>query len=386
MGDVRIEIAEGVASLDRVAWNALVAAESPFLEWEWLASLEDAGCVGEGTGWQAIPLVARRAGRLVAACPLYVKHHSEGEFVFDWSFAEAAERAGLRYYPKLLVGVPFTPVGGARLLVAPDLAEAEATRLREGLATALLGVCEANDLSGVHVNFCTQHEAAALTEAGYLQRVGIQYHWHNLGYDRFDDYLANFRSKRRNQVRRERREVAQQGVAVEVCAGDEIPDELFAPMYRFYLSTIRARMWGRQYLNAELFDLLRERFRSRLVFVVARRDGAPIAGAFNVAKGDALYGRYWGATAAVRHLHFEVCYYAGIEHCIERGLARFEPGAGGEYKQVRGFDAQPTFSAHRFLDDRLPAAVGRFLDAELDEASHAIAFLHERSALKSRAT
>ena len=376
---LQIELADGVRSIDRAEWNGLVGDASPFLEWDWLASLEEAGCVGEQTGWDARPLTVRAGARLVAACPLYVKSHSDGEFVFDWGWADAAERAGLQYYPKLLVGVPFTPVSGRRLLVADGL---EAGRYGPILAGALREICESNDLSGVHVNFCGEDEAHLLEHEGYLKRVGIQYHWRNDGYESFDDYLARFRSKRRNQVRRERREVERQGVRVEVLAGDAIGDELFEPMYRFYLSTIQARMWGRQYLNPALFELLRDRFRERLVFVVAFRGDEPIAGAFNVAKGDALYGRYWGADEQVRNLHFEVCYYAGIEHCIEQGLQRFEPGAGGEYKQIRGFDAQPTWSCHFLADPRLRHAIDRFLTAERAEAADAIDHLQLHSALK----
>lgn len=379
-GELRVELADGVSLLDRSEWNALVGDESPFLEWEWLASLEEAGCVGARTGWDPRPLVVREGERLVAACPLYVKSHSEGEFVFDWGWADAAERSGIRYYPKLLVGVPFTPVSGQRLLTASD---ADASRYGPVLAGALREICRDNELSSVHVNFCREDEADLLEQEGYLKRVGIQYHWHNEGYATFEDYLDRFRSKRRNQVRRERREVARQDVRVEALAGDEIGDELFEPMYRFYLSTIHDRAWGRQYLNPDFFELLRERFRSRLVFVVALRSGVPIAGAFNVAKGETLYGRYWGSDEHVRNLHFEVCYYAGIEHCIERGLSRFEPGAGGEYKQLRGFDARPTWSSHFVLDPRLRAAIDRFLEAERHEAAAAIDLLQERSALKS---
>ena len=381
----RIELADGVASLDRDAWNALVGDGSPFLEWEWLAALEQAGCVGERTGWDARPLVVWEGERLVAACPLYVKSHSEGEFVFDWGWADAAERGGIRYYPKLLVGVPFTPVSGDRLLVAPNASDTSRDHYRGVLAAALRELCNTNELSSVHVNFCREGDAELLAQKGFLQRIGIQYHWHNDGYASFEDYLGRFRSKRRNQLRRERREVERQGVRVETFAGNEIGDELFEPMYGFYQSTIRSRTWGREYLNPRFFELLRERFRHRLVFVVATRDGHPIAGAFNVAKGEALYGRYWGAAEQVRNLHFEVCYYAGIEHCIERGLERFEPGAGGDYKQVRGFDARPTYSSHLLIDPRLHAAIERFLTAERDEAADAIEALQERSALKPSA-
>jgi predicted N-acyltransferase len=379
----KIELADGVSSLPRDEWNALVAEESPFLEWEWLASLEEAGCLGEASGWLPRPLVAREHGRLVAACPLYVKTNSEGEFVFDWGWADAAQRGGIDYYPKLLVGVPFTPVTGARILVAADQNRGY---WLDAMAGTLRDTCLGNNLSGVHVNFCHRDESEALTEAGFLPRLGIQYHWHNDGYQSFDDYLGRFRSKRRNQIRRERRDVRALGVTVEALAGHDIPDELFDPMYRFYLSTIEARYYGRQYLNRELFQLVSERFRERLVFVVARCEGEVIAGTFNVMKGDAMYGRYWGCTRTVRNLHFELCYYASVEFCIERGLARFEPGAGGEYKQVRGFDAQPTWSGHFLRDEGLRAAVARFLQSERNEAERAIDWLREQSALKPAAT
>jgi predicted N-acyltransferase len=378
-GSVEVEALQSVAEVPRDAWNALVSDESPFLEWEWLASLEEAECLGGRSGWAPRPLVGRRDGRIVAACAMYVKGNSEGEFVFDWSWADAAEQAGISYYPKILVGVPFTPVTGARFLVAPG--EDRAAWAGQ-FAHALREICLANELSGVHVNFCLDQEIAPLEKQGFMLRQGMQYHWHNHGYTRFDDYLAHFRSKRRNQIRRERREMELQEIQIEALVGDDIPDELFGPMYSFYLSTIRVRPWGRQYLRPKFFELLRERFRHRLCFVVARHRGEPIAGAFNVQKGDALYGRYWGANVEVRHLHFNVCYYAGAEHCIRAGLQRFEPGAGGDYKQLRGFDAQPTRSLHFLSDPRLSAAGCRFLAAERADADETIEWMRDRSALK----
>ncbi len=374
-----IEVLEGVRDVAPGAWNALAAADSPFLEWEWLASLEESGAVGPETGWAPKPLVVRDAGRLVAAVPLYLKGHSEGEFVFDWSWADAAERAGIAYYPKLLVGVPFTPVTGGRLLTAPDVDRAA---LLPVLARALRELCDANRLSGVHVNFCRGDEREALEAEGFLGRLGFQYHWRRDGEGSFDDYLGRLRSKRRNQVRRERREIGRQGVAVEALHGEAIPDELFATMFDVYLSTIRENPWGRQYLNRRFFELLRERFRHRLCFVVARREGDVVAGTVNVQKDDALYGRYWGAFETLRNLHFEVCYYAGIEHCIERGLDRFEPGAGGHYKQMRGFDARPTWSCHYLTDPRLSDAVSRFLAAERAEARDAIDWYVDHTAFR----
>jgi predicted N-acyltransferase len=374
-----IEALGGVSEAPREQWNALVGDDSPFLEWDWLASLEEAGCVGPGSGWQPSPLVAREGDRLVAACPLYVKAHSEGEFVFDWAWADAAERAGIRYYPKLLVGVPFTPVTGARFLVA---AGADRALWIRRLAGMLRELCVANDLSGAHVNFCRQEETGPLADSDFLLRVGFQYHWNNPGYRSFDDYLARFRSKRRNQIRRERRAMRESGIAIEVRAGEDISDDLFEPMFRCYLATIDAHYWGRRYLNARFFDLLRERYRHRLCFVVARQGDEIVGGATNVLKGDALYGRYWGALRWLRHLHFNVCYYAAIEHCIARGIGRFEPGAGGDYKFLRGFDAQPTYSLHYLAEPRLSRAVAEFLDMERDEARRVIEHLVDRSSLK----
>ena len=311
-----IALEEGVAALDAKQWNELVGEESPFLEWEFLASLEEAGVLDERSGWTSRPLVARENGRIVAACPLYLKRNSEGEFVFDHAWADAAQRAGIEYFPKLLVGVPFSPVSGARFLVRPG---EDRARWIERLGGALKEICASNGLSGVHVNFCQPDEAEALSALGFHTRIGLQYHWRNAGYRDFDDYLDAFRSKRRNQIRRERREMGEQGVEIATLTGDEIGPDLLEPMYAFYRTTVRAHSFGRQYLNKRVFELLIERFRHRLVLIVASQAGERIAGTFNVEKAGVLYGRYWGATKMVRHLHFNVCYYAAIEHCIARG-------------------------------------------------------------------
>ncbi len=369
----------GVAEAPREEWNALVGDDSPFLEWEWLASLEEAGCLGESSGWDPRPLVLREGGKIVAACPVYVKGNSEGEFVFDWSWADAAYRAGIDYYPKLLVGVPFTPVTGARFLTLPGADRPASIGL---FAEALRQICGQNELSSVHVNFCLDDERAALVEAGWMPRLGLQYHWRNDGFESFDDYLKSLRSKRRNQVRRERRALDEQGVTIERLYGDEIPEALFGPMYRIYLQTIRGNPWGRQYLNERLFELLAERFRHRMCFIVAKQGEEVVAGTVNVQKGDALYGRYWGAFRQLRFLHFNVCYYAGIEQCIEHGLARFEPGAGGNYKQLRGFDATPTWSCHHVRDPRLAQAIERYLEAERADAGNTIDYYAEKTSRK----
>lgn len=366
----------------REEWDALAAGESPFLEWGWLASLEEARCVGGRTGWSPQHLCLFQDERLVAACPLYLKTNSEGEFVFDYSWANAAFGAGIDYYPKMLVGVPFTPVAGRRFLVAPHLERRAIVRM---LGQALRDLCEENEISSVHVNFCAEDEAEVLREVGFAERVGFQYKWRNRGYASFEDYLAALRHKRRKEVRRERRELRTQEVEIASHVGSEIPDELFAPMYQLYLTTVDKYVYGRRYLTKRFFELLRQRFRHNLCFITARRRGELLAGTFNVQKGGALYGRYWGTHEELRFLHFNVCYYATIEHCIAAGLERFEPGAGGEFKWLRGFDPEPTRSLHYLRDPRLAAAVQRFVQAERREVDRVMSAMREQSQLKRNA-
>jgi uncharacterized protein len=376
---LQVKIVRSMHDIGREEWNALVGDGSPFLEWNWLASLEDAHCVTAKTGWQPQHMAVYDSERLIAACPLYVKGHSMGEFVFDHGWADAAHRAGIDYYPKLLVAAPLTPATGVRFLTAPHYERPALVRL---LGQTLQEVCTQNKLSSIHVNFCLADEAKVLADLGYLRRIGLQYQWLNHGYQTFDDYLAHFRSKRRNQIKREMREMHEQGIDIEVLSGDEIPETLFPQMYALYKAHIDKLYWGRQYLQAEFFDLLAGGFRHNLCFVVARQHGKIIAGTFNVQKNGVFYGRYWGTFTEVRHLHFNVCYYAAIDHCIKHGMVRFEPGAGGDFKQLRGFDPQPTTSMHYFTNSRLATAVGRFLDREAEQVQHTMEWLRQDSELK----
>jgi predicted N-acyltransferase len=362
----------------RDAWNALVGDGSPFLEWDWLSALEESGAVAPDTGWLPQHLTVWEDDRLVGGCPLYVKSHSQGEFVFDHHWASAAARARIPYYPKLLVAVPFTPVMGQRFLAAPGAHP----RVAGLLAAALEDVCARQGFSSVHVNFCPEDDREALAARGWLRRTAYQYHWRNQGFRTFDDYLESLRSKRRNQTRREQSALAEQGVTIEALVGDAIPDALLPVMFRLYRSTIDTNPWGRPYLNERFFDLVAERLRTRLCFVVARQGGKVIAGTFNVQKAGALYGRYWGAFRQLRHLHFNVCYYAAIAHCIAQGLGRFEPGAGGEFKQLRGFDATETLSMHWIADPRLRAAVADHLEGERVQVAAEVEWLGEHTALR----
>jgi predicted N-acyltransferase len=373
-----VRVLGGIRDVAAPAWDALVGDGSPFLEWEWLACLEDAGTVRPETGWLPQHLTLWEGERLLGACPLYVKSHSMGEFVFDQGWAAAAERVGIAYYPKLLVGVPFTPVTGRRFLAR----RGDEGRVARTLGAMLERVATDQELSSVHVNFCLPPEAAVLEERGWLRRTAWQYHWLNAGYATFDDYLAALRSKRRNQTRRERRALAEQGVTITGWVGGEIPERLLGGLHRFYRATIDDNPWGRPYLNEEFFRLAATRLRSRLCLIVAERAGEPIAATINVQKGDALYGRYWGALTSLRHLHFNVCYYAAIEHCITHGLARFEPGAGGEFKHLRGFEATETRSLHFVVDPRFRAAVEDFLGRERAAVRQEITWYGKQSALR----
>jgi predicted N-acyltransferase len=376
---VRLEVKERMADVSPAAWNALVADGSAFLEWEWLASLEDAGCVSARTGWLPQHLTLWSGRELIGACPLYVKAHSMGEFVFDHGWAEAAQSAGIAYYPKLLVGIPFTPATGARFLSAPS---ADRRSVIHALGEALKSVCRRNEFSSVHVNFCLPDEVAALADCGFEHREGYQYRWTNPGWRSFEEYVAALKTKRRTQVRRERRELLDQGIAIEVREGAKVPTELLPTMFRLYRATIDKLYWGRRYLNERLFDLVGERWRRRLCFILARRGDEVIAGTFNVRKGGVLYGRYWGAFEELRFLHFNVCYYAAIEHCVREGIERFEPGAGGEFKHLRGFDAQSTDSMHFLADRRLARAVADYLARERRAVERHIEHMEERSALR----
>jgi predicted N-acyltransferase len=375
----KLEVVSRIADVPQAAWDALVGDGSPFLEWSWLAVLEESGVVGPRTGWQPCHLTLWEDGTLAGACPLYAKSHSMGEFVFDQNWAAAAGRAGIRYYPKLLVAVPFTPVAGARLLTLPS---ADRARVVERLAAGLEAFGEQQELSGIHANFCLPDEVTALEARGWLRRTGVQYHWRNVGFATFDDYLASLRSKRRNQVQRERRGLAEEGVEITVHTGDDISKSLMERMFTLYRTTIQGLSWGQQYLNLAFFRLAHERFRERLCLIVARQGGEVIAGTFNVVKSGVFYGRYWGTVASVRYLHFNVCYYAGIQYCVEHGLTRFEPGAGGEFKLLRGFDPTPTDSMHLLRDPRLADAIRRYLHDERRAVRSEIRWLGEKTARK----
>ena len=360
-----LRVLDRVRDVDAATWDALVGEEaSPFVEHAWLDLLEETGCVGGDTGWTPTHLSLWRGERLVAVAPSYFKENSEGEFVFDWGWADFAQRIRVPYYPKIVVAVPFTPATGDRVLIAPGEDRELLTRI---MAQAARQACAEVGASGVHVLFPNENEMHGWERSGYLRREGFQFHWFRKGDAMFEHYLARFSSKQRNQIKRELRGVADQGIEVETLDPDEHTQELARTMYGFYEKTIgKHGMWGRLYLTVSFFQAVIERFRHRLAWVVARdtRTGDVVGGAFNVTKGRRLYGRYWGSRTEMPFLHFVVCYYAGIRYCLERGLDVFEPGAGGEHKRARGFVPTLTCSAHWLEDARLRNALAPWLSAE----------------------
>ncbi len=356
---------ERVSQIGAAAWHELAGPDClPFLRYEWLSALEDAGCIAPERGWLSSHVAAYQDGRLVGVAPCYVKGNSEGEFVFDHSFARYAQgNLRIDYYPKLIVAVPFTPATGPRLLIHPDADAAQVTR---GFAAALPQIAERIGASGTHVLFPERAQAEALEALGYLPRHGLQYHWRNAGYATFDDFLARFSSKRRNQIRREMREMKDQNIELEVLTGHALRPERVDFIFDFYRSTVEKFFYGKQYLNRAFFEQVCQTMPEQLHVVVASDAGSkkPIAGAFNLLGKHALYGRYWGALEERPFMHFNVCFYRGIQESIARGLALFEPGAGGEHKLARGFEPSLTYSAHAFQDRRLSAAVADFLERE----------------------
>lgn len=365
-----------LASLD-------ASGAAPFLCYEWLEALEATGCVSDERGWRPLHLTLHRGERLVGFAPAYLKGNSEGEFVFDHAFARFAETTlRIQYYPKLLLAVPFTPATGSRLLIAPDEDRAELSR---ALVNGLTQLCDKLELSSAHVLFPNATEASHLVQAGLARRTGVQFHWQNRGYTRFDDYLGQFKAKRRHQIRRERREISAQGIDVDVLSGSDLGPELADFVYAFYRTTVDKFFWGRRYLNREFFEEILARLRDRIHLVVAkeRSSGRRIAGAFNLLSGDTLYGRYWGALEDRNFLHFEVCFYRGIEDAILRGLRRFEPGAGGEHKLSRGFEPAPTFSAHHFAHPHFDRAARDFMGREEEALEQEMREAREASGLRS---
>ena len=369
---LEIRLVQGIEQIDAGQWDACAGADQPFLGHVFLAALEASGSVSRRTGWLPLHLTVEREGELLGCAPMYLKSHSYGEYVFDWGWANAYERAGGSYYPKLQVAVPFTPVPGPRILLRPG----SPPEVREAVVHGLLGAAEQLGVSSLHVTFCTGPEWRLLGDAGLLQREGVQYHWHNRGYGSFDDFLGSLRSSKRKTIRKERARVAEQGLSLQTLTGDALTPDVWDTFYPFYRSTVDKR-WGNAYLTRRFFQLLGETMPERVVLVMARYGGRCIAGALNLLGNDALYGRVWGCRQEFEFLHFEACYSRAIDFAIERGLARVEAGAQGQHKLQRGYEPVPTYSAHWIRDPGFRDAIERFLAQERREMAVEIDQLRE---------
>jgi uncharacterized protein len=343
------------------SWNTLAGTDNPILRHEYLLALETSGSATAATGWQPLPLLVEDdAGCTVGAAPLWLKSHSFGELVYDFAWAQAYERAGLRYYPKLIAAVPFSPIAGPRLLVAPN---ANRHAVIEALMRGARELAEQTNASSLHWLFTDAADTAALEQQGNLHRTGFQFHWHNQRYAHFDDFLASFSADKRKKLKRERRYVQEAGISMEVRNGPEVTPELWDLFYDFYTGNIQ-RHGGMIHLTREFFQMLGRSLPEALVLVLARRGEEYVGAAINLRDQNALYGRYWGGREGFNSLHFEACYYTPIEYCIAHGLERFEGGAGGEHKLARGFLPVTTHSLHWLRHPQFARAVADFLERE----------------------
>jgi predicted N-acyltransferase len=374
-----VRAAGSIEDVDAAAWNALDHGASPFLRHGFLRALEESGSIDAGTGrkrrsgWSGLYLLAEQGGRLVGAVPAFLKTHSYGEYIFDWGWANAAERAGLAYYPKLVIAAPQTPATGNRILVAPG---ADADAVRAVLIAAVRALADDTECSSIHWLFCTKEEQAVLTTAGFFPRASMQFHWRNRDYQRFDDFLGQLKSRKRKQLRKERERARAAIERLSWVAGGELSPEQLADLDRFYRHTTDEH-GGRDYLRPGFFHALAKYLPDAMRMVEVIAGGKRIAGALFLETDRALYGRYWGADVHVDLLHFETAYYAGIERAIERKLPLFEAGAQGEHKLLRGFEPMPTYSAHWIRHPGLAAAIKDHTEREAAAMAREIAGMAE---------
>lgn len=368
--EITLEAVSSVSAIPAAEWDACANAGdssaasksyyNPFVSHAFFAAAESSGSATPRTGWGARHLIARLDEEIVGIVPCYLKSHSQGEYVFDRGWADAYERAGGRYYPKLQASVPFTPATGPRLLIRDGV---DRERVADALAAGLMALCNATEASSVHVTFAREAEAKCLARHGFLIRNDQQFHWHNQGYKTFDDFLATLNSRHRKAIKRERREAVSAGITIHWLTGSEIDEEAWDAFFAFYMET-GSRKWGRPYLTRSFFAQIGETMSKNVLLVMAKRNGRWIAGAINFIGSDTLFGRNWGAIEHHPFLHFEVCYYQAIDFAIQRGLDTVEAGAQGEHKLARGYLPQTTWSAHFIADSGLRRAIADYLKRE----------------------
>jgi len=382
MTDMHCNVVDSLARVTAAEWNALAGEDNPFLRYEFLIALENNQCVGAQTGWEPQHLLLYDDETLVGASPMYLKYHSYGEYVFDWAWADAYNRYGYKYFPKLVVAVPFTPVSGPRLLCAPGPRESE---IRLALVASARQAAEQLKASSVHWLFTDDRDNDSLSECGLLARTGCQYHWENQNFRDFDDFLDSLTSKKRKQIKRERRQAAGAGLEINMFDGHDISAEHWQSFYGFYCATYDKK-WGMPYLTAGFFEEIGSTLPESVSLVIASRAGNDIAGALCLKGNEVMFGRNWGCSEFHPALHFEMCYYQTIERCIELGLKRFEAGAQGEYKMSRGLLPTPTHSSHWIAHPDFRRAIGQFVEEEHIDVSRFVDYMGQHSPYNSRRT
>src|SRR5215210_929916 len=361
---MRVERLRGIEEVDKEMWRTLEPPEFPFFDFEFLHALEHSGSISRRSGWSPAYLVCKEVRGVLGALCLYLKTDSYGEYIFDWEWARANQQYGLSYYPKLVAAVPFTPATGPKLLVRPDVDVATRTRVTKALLEAAEDLGTEYRVSSLHALFLPEEELGEFTRRGFTVRHSLQFHWRNRDYETFTDYLGALSGKRRRQISRERRQLEGEGLEISHLTGDALLPEHATLMYRFYLATLDGK-WGVPYLNEAFFDEVFRTMRDRTLLVLARDlAGSPVAGALFFLKDGSLFGRYWGTVQQRRNLHFELCYYQGIDFAIERGFSLFEAGAQGEHKLARGFLPSVTYSAHKIRDPAFGRAIGEYIESE----------------------
>jgi len=377
-----IKVIGTIGEIDAKAWDACAGNDDPFVRHAFLAALEESGTVGGDAGWLPQHLLLEDENAVpLAVVPLYLKNNSYGEYVFDWGWADAYHRAGGRYYPKLQAAVPFTPVTGRRLLVRRDLSPQMQLALQETMISGLIQLAQRLKVSSFHMTFTSEEEWRLCGEMGLLQRTDRQFHWLNNGFQSFDDFLAALSSRKRKDIRKERRVVNDSDTIIHSLSGKDIEPRHWDAFYRFYRDT-SDRKWGQAYLNRDFFTRLGATMADNVLLVMAEQGKTFVGGALNLIGGDTLYGRYWGSLDTFKFLHFEVCYYRAIDYAIENGLKRVEAGAQGEHKLKRGYLPHPTYSAHWIADAGFREAVARFLIQETEAVQGDIEILAEHSPFK----
>lgn len=379
--EILIKVSGALSGISQQDWDACAnpggdVPDNPFTSYAFLSALEDSGSATSQTGWSPHHLILEdSAGKCLGVMPMYLKNHSQGEYVFDYGWADAFERAGGQYYPKLQVSVPFSPATGRRILVPPGPLH---DQHRDFLMAGALQVADKLEVSSIHMTFMTEEEWIALGKIGFLQRMDQQFHWINKGYQTFDDFLADLSSRKRKQIKKERREALATGVSIEILTGDDLTEAHWDAFFQFYMDT-GSRKWGQPYLTRSFFSLISERMAQNIALIMCSRDGRYIAGAINLIGGDTLFGRNWGCIEDHRFLHFEACYYQAIEFAIGRGLARVEAGAQGQHKLQRGYLPTPTYSAHWIANPSFRSAISNYLDSERNHVQDDIDYLDGHS-------